>query len=482
MEKTVTNNQGTGGLRVSVQKFGRFLSAMVMPNIGAFIAWGLITALFIPTGWLPNENLAKLVGPMITYLLPLLIGYTGGKMIHDVRGGVVGAVATMGVIVGTDIPMFMGAMIMGPIGGWVIKKVDQQLEGKIKSGFEMLVNNFSAGIIGALLTMLAFIAIGPVVEGLSKALAAGVQVIVNAGLLPLASIFIEPAKILFLNNAINHGILSPIGLDEAAKVGKSIFFLLETNPGPGLGILLAYWLVGRGNAKQSAAGAVIIHFFGGIHEIYFPYILMNPRLILAVIGGGMAGVFTFSILGAGLVAPPSPGSIFALSAMAPRGGLLPVWVGVIVATIVSFVIASALLKMSNKTDEDELEKATEKMQELKGKKQQVVETEEVAATATAITTATAASDVKKVVFSCDAGMGSSAMGAAALRKKFKNAGLEDITVVNTAINDIPDDADIVITHKSLTERAVAKAPDAEHISIDNFLNSPEYDNLVKRLV
>jgi len=475
MEKVATSNQGSGGVRVSVQKFGRFLSAMVMPNIGAFIAWGLITALFIPTGWLPNENLGKLVGPMITYLLPLLIGYTGGKMIHDVRGGVVGAVATMGVVVGTDIPMFMGAMIMGPLGGWVMKKVDQQLEGKIKSGFEMLVNNFSAGIIGALLTLLAFLAIGPVVEGLSKALAAGVQVIVNAGLLPLASIFIEPAKILFLNNAINHGILSPIGLDQAAKAGQSIFFLLETNPGPGLGILLAYWLAGRGNAKQSAPGAVIIHFFGGIHEIYFPYILMNPRLILAVIGGGMAGVFTFTLLGAGLVAPPSPGSIFALSAMAPRDGLLPVWAGVAAAAVVSFVIASALLKMSSKTDADEWEKAAEKMQELKGKKA-AVQTNEVAAAAIAAT------DVKKVVFSCDAGMGSSAMGAAALRKKFQKAGLDSITVINTAINDIPDDADIVITHKSLTERAVAKAPRAEHISIDNFLNSPEYDNLVNRLV
>ncbi|MFD2368772.1 PTS mannitol transporter subunit IICB [Brevibacillus sp. GCM10020057] len=474
MGKVATSNQASGGVRVSVQKFGRFLSAMVMPNIGAFIAWGLITALFIPTGWLPNENLAKLVGPMITYLLPLLIGYTGGKMVHDVRGGVVGAVATMGVVVGTDIPMFMGAMIMGPLGGWVIKKVDQQLEGKVKSGFEMLVNNFAAGIIGALLTLLAFLAIGPVVEGLSKALAAGVQVIVSAGLLPLASIFIEPAKIMFLNNAINHGILSPIGLDQAAKAGQSIFFLLETNPGPGLGILLAYWLAGRGNAKQSAPGAVIIHFFGGIHEIYFPYILMNPRLILAVIGGGMAGVFTFTLLGAGLVAPPSPGSIFALSAMAPRGGLLSVWAGVAVAAIVSFVIASALLKMSSKTDEDELEKATEKMQELKGKKP-AVQTEVAA-------TAINASDVKKVVFSCDAGMGSSAMGAAALRKKFQKAGLDSITVINTAINDIPNDADIVITHKSLTERAIAKVPHAEHISIDNFLNSPEYDNLVNRLV
>lgn len=460
-------------VRVGIQKFGRFLSGMVMPNIGAFIAWGLITALFIPTGWTPNENLAKLVGPMITYLLPLLIGYTGGKMVHDVRGGVVGAVATMGVIVGTDIPMFLGAMMMGPLGGWVIKKFDKAIEGKVRSGFEMLVNNFSAGIIGGLLTLLAFLAIGPVVAGLSKALAAGVQVIVNAGFLPLASIFIEPAKILFLNNAINHGILSPLGVDQAAQTGQSIFFMLEANPGPGLGILLAYWLVGRGSAKQSAPGAVIIHFLGGIHEIYFPYILMKPRLLLAVIAGGMSGVFTFVVLGAGLVAPPSPGSIFAFIAMAPKGGLLPVLAGVLVAAAVSFFIAALLLKASKQDDEESgLEQATAKMKEMKGNKS--------VAAPVAEAVAQPAKEVRKVVFACDAGMGSSAMGASTLRKKFKAAGI-DVTVTNTAINEIPADADIVVTHKNLTERAKLKVPQAEHISIENFLSSPEYDRLVQRL-
>jgi PTS system mannitol-specific IIC component len=453
--------------RVKVQKFGRFLSGMVMPNIGAFIAWGLITALFIPTGWIPNANLAKLVGPMITYLLPLLIGYTGGKMIHGPRGGVVGAVATMGVIVGSDIPMFLGAMLMGPLGGWITKKFDQAIEGKIRSGFEMLVNNFSAGIIAGALTLLAYIAIGPVVRGLSKALASGVQAIVNAGLLPLANIFIEPAKVLFLNNAINHGILSPIGLEQAAKVGKSIFFLLEPNPGPGLGILLAYWFFGRGMAKQSAPGAIIIHFLGGIHEIYFPYILMNPRLILAAIAGGVSGTFTFSVFHAGLVAVPSPGSIFALIAMAPKGGLLPVLAGVAVASVVSFFLAALLLRTSNQVlDDEELTKATEKMQEMKGKKSEVAQT--------------VSKKVNKVVFACDAGMGSSAMGASILRKKFQNAGI-DITVTNTAINELPADADIVITHRSLTERARTKLPHAQHISVENFLNSPEYDELVKRL-
>ncbi|MBW7459484.1 mannitol-specific PTS transporter subunit IIC, partial [Paenibacillus sepulcri] len=308
MSEQLTGRQAsTGGVKVSVQRFGRFLSGMVMPNIGAFIAWGLITALFIPTGWIPNEYLGKLVDPMITYLLPLLIGYTGGQMLHGTRGGVIGAIATMGVIIGSDIPMFIGAMIVGPLSAWILRAFDRSVEGKIRSGFEMLVNNFSAGIIGGALALGAYTGIGPVVEKASQLLASGVEALINAGLLPLANILIEPGKILFLNNAINHGVLGPIGLEQASNTGKSIIFMLESNPGPGLGILLAYWFVGKGLTKQSAPGAAIIHFFGGIHEIYFPYILMNPRLILAVIAGGVTGSFTFTIFNAGLVATPSPG-------------------------------------------------------------------------------------------------------------------------------------------------------------------------------
>ncbi|NEX79225.1 PTS mannitol transporter subunit IICB [Bacillus thermocopriae] len=468
-----TSDNDRSNVKVKIQRFGSYLSGMVMPNIGAFIAWGLITALFIPTGWLPNEDLAKLVGPMITYLLPLLIGYTGGKMIHDVRGGVVGATATMGVIVGTDIPMFLGAMIMGPIGGYVIKKFDQLVQGKVKSGFEMLVNNFSAGILGGILTILAFKGVGPVVEAVSKTLAKGVEIIVDANLLPLANILIEPAKVLFLNNAINHGILSPLGIDQAAKAGKSILFLLETNPGPGLGILLAYCLFGRGTAKQTAPGAAIIHFLGGIHEIYFPYILMKPVLILAAIAGGVSGVFTFNLFNAGLVAAPSPGSIFALLAMTPKGNYVGVLAGVLVATVVSFAVASLILKTSKQTEED-LSAATAKMEEMKGKKSSV------SSALTATQEAVNSDKVNKIVFACDAGMGSSAMGASILRNKVQKAGL-DITVINTAINNLPDDADVVITHKDLTDRAKAKLPNVTHISVENFLNSPKYDELINYL-
>ncbi|MGG1557043.1 PTS mannitol transporter subunit IICB [Geobacillus thermoleovorans] len=470
------------GFRVKIQRFGSYLSGMIMPNIGAFIAWGLITALFIPTGWLPNETFAKLVGPMITYLLPLLIGYTGGKMIYDVRGGVVGATATMGVIVGSDIPMFLGAMIMGPLGGYVIKKVDGLFQGKVKQGFEMLVNNFSAGIVGGVLTLLAFKGVGPVISLISKTLAAGVEKIIDWHLLPLANLFIEPGKVLFLNNAINHGILSPLGVEQAAKTGKSILFLLETNPGPGLGILLAYWLFGKGMAKQSAPGAVIIHFLGGIHEIYFPYILMRPILILAAMAGGVSGVFTFTILNAGLVAVPSPGSIFALLAMTPKGNYFGVLAGVFVAAAVSFLVASVFLKSAKQNEEEEdLAKAAEKMQQLKGKQSQVAaalqQQEEVAA---AVAEQAVPARVKRIVFACDAGMGSSAMGASILRNKVQKAGL-DIEVTNTAINQLPADADIVVTHQNLTDRAKAKLPNAYHVSVENFLNSPKYDELIEQL-
>lgn len=485
---SVSNDSNAeSGAKVAVQKFGRFLSGMVMPNIGAFIAWGLITALFIPTGWIPNATLATLVDPMIKYLLPLLIGYTGGTMIHKTRGGVIGAVATMGVIVGTDIPMFLGAMIMGPLAAWVLKQFDRLIEGKIRSGFEMLVNNFSSGIIGGLIAIGAYKGVGPVVEAISKALSHGVEFLVNHHLIPLANLIIEPAKVLFLNNAINHGVLGPIALEQASQAGKSLLFMLEANPGPGLGILLAYTLFGRGIAKQSAPGAVIIQFLGGIHEIYFPYILMNPRLILAVMSGGVVGTLTFSATGAGLVATPSPGSIFAFMAMAPRGGMLPVLSGVLTAAIVSFLVASALLKTTRQTAEDDLEAATEKMKAMKAqsKGQPVAAAAGAVAAAAAASTAApgvvkAISEVNKIVFACDAGMGSSAMGASILRKKLTKAQIP-VKVTNTAISDIPADADIVVTHKSLTDRAKLKAPGAEHISIDDFLKAGEYDVLVERL-
>lgn len=455
----------TNSLKVGVQSFGRFLSGMVMPNIGAFIAWGLITALFIPTGWLPNDNLAQLVGPMITYLLPLLIGYTGGRMVAGDRGAVAGAITTVGVIVGADIPMFMGAMVAGPLGGLAIRKFDQAIHGKIKPGFEMLVNNFSIGIIGMIMALIAYVIIGPIVGSITQALGQGVGWIVEHRLLPLVSIIVEPAKILFLNNAINHGVFTPLGAEQAAATGSSIFYLIETNPGPGLGILLAYMIAGRGMAQKSAYGASIIHFFGGIHEIYFPYILMKPKLILAVIAGGMSGVAFNMITGNALAGPPSPGSVFALSLMSTSGmGILLTLSSIAVAATVSFLVAAVLIRRDLASDE-ELQAAQAAVDGMKAESKGM--------------SPVMAKDIRKIVVACDAGMGSSAMGATVLRNKISEAGL-DIEVTNAAINDL-EDADIVITQAELTDRAKQKAPAARHFSIGNFMDAGFYDSLVAKL-
>lgn len=478
--------------RVHVQKFGTFLSGMIMPNIGAFIAWGLITALFIEKGWLPVPQLGGfgetdgkpnigLVGPMITYLLPLLIGYTGGKMVYDTRGGVVGAIGTMGVIVGAGIPMFIGAMIMGPLGGWTMKKIDSIWDGKIRPGFEMLVNNFSAGIWGAVLAILGFYAIAPAVSAFSTGAGNVVQFLVDNGLLPLTSIFIEPAKVLFLNNAINHGVLTPLGVQQSLEQGKSILFLLEANPGPGLGILLAYIFFGRGAAKASAPGAAIIHFLGGIHEIYFPYVLMRPLLILAAIAGGMTGIATLAVTGAGLVAPAAPGSIFAVLAQTSRDSYLGVILAVVLATLASFLVASVIMKTTKHSDEVDLNDATSRMEQMKGKKSSVASTLNGAGAGAAAGggVAVLAGPVKNIVFACDAGMGSSAMGASVLRNKIKAAGFPDVKVTNASIANLKDDYDVVVTHQDLTERARPATSSAAHYSVDNFMSSPRYDEIVE---
>ncbi|MCD7895632.1 MAG: PTS mannitol transporter subunit IICBA [Planctomycetaceae bacterium] len=471
-------------MKEKMQRGGRFLSAMVMPNIGAFIAWGLITALFIPDGWLPSARLATIVGPMLSYLLPILIGYTGGSIVAGHRGGVVGAIATIGVVAGADVPMFLGAMISGPIGGWVIKQFDKKMEGHIPAGFEMLINNFSAGILGAILALLALVVIGPAVMALNAVLSAGVAFFVEHGLLPLTSIFVEPGKILFLNNAINHGIFTPLGVEQANEFGKSVFFMIESNPGPGLGLLLAYTLVGRGSAKTSAPGAIIIHFFGGIHEIYFPYVLMNPVLILAMIGGGMSGVFTLQLLDGGLIAAASPGSIFAELLMTPRGGFFANIAAIVAGCVVSFVLAAILLRIFGK-DED-LETSQRRIKEMKAaSKGQTVDSPAVATTGAGASVAAAVGStgrpVEKIVFACDAGMGSSAMGATMLKKKLKKAGLDNIEVVHSPVSEIPSDAEVIVTHVELRERAAAANPKARLVLITNFMGAPEYDELVNEL-
>ncbi len=461
-------------MKERVQKFGRFLSGMVMPNIGAFIAWGLIAAFFIPDGWFPNDTINGMVGPMLRFLLPILIGYTGGKAVGGQKGAVTGALATLGAIAATESTMFIGAMICGPLGGWCIKKFDKAMEGHIPAGFEMVVNNFSVGIIGAILAILSIYVIAPVCVTLTDWLGAGVQFLVDRSLLPLTAVLVEPAKVLFLNNAINHGVFTPIGTDQAMEMGKSILFMIESNPGPGLGLLLAYCVAGKGETRSSAGAAAVIQFVGGIHEIYFPYVLMNPIVILGPMIGNIVGIFTLSALGGGLAAAASPGSIIAEMLMTPRGGYLANIAGIGIAAVVSFFISVFLLKFFGK--DASLEEA-----------QAQVAASKAASKGQAIPAASAgasvsAKDVRKIVFACDAGMGSSAMGATMVRNKLKDAGITDIEVIHFPVGEIPGDCQIVVTHHELSGRAAQRAPQARIIPIKNFMGAPEYNTLVQELL
>lgn len=459
-------------MKNAVQRFGKFLSSMVMPNIGAFIAWGFITALFIEKGWLPNAQLATLNGPMLNYLLPVLIAFQGGKLIGGDRGGVIGAIATIGVIVGApDYPMLMGAMVMGPLAGFVIKKFDQAMDGRMPAGFEMLINNFSIGILGMLLAILGYYAIGPFMSAVLIVLKGGVEVLVNHNLLPLAAIFIEPAKVLFLNNAINHGIFTPIGIEQAAEAGKSIMYMLEANPGPGLGLLLAYWAFSKDKAtKDSAPGAIIIHFLGGIHEIYFPYILMNPLVIVGPIAGNICAILFYSITKAGLVGPSAPGSIIAFMSMSPKSSIVITAIGVLIAAAVSFLVSSPIVKMAgSKSLEDAQKKTSDMKAASKGTKAEVLSGADVKT-----------ENIKKIVFACDAGMGSSAMGATKFRNRIKPLNL-GITVTNTSVDNVPADADVVVCQYILQDRAVKSAPQARLVAIGNFLQDPNLDAFYEEL-
>ena len=459
-------------MKNAVQRFGKFLSSMVMPNIGAFIAWGFITALFIEKGWLPNAQLATLNGPMLNYLLPVLIAFQGGKLIGGDRGGVIGAIATIGVIVGApDYPMLMGAMVMGPLAGFVIKKFDQAMDGRMPAGFEMLINNFSIGILGMLLAILGYYAIGPFMSAVLIVLKGGVEVLVNHNLLPLSAIFIEPAKVLFLNNAINHGIFTPIGIEQAAEAGKSIMYMLEANPGPGLGLLLAYWAFSKDKAtKDSAPGAIIIHFLGGIHEIYFPYILMNPLVIVGPIAGNICAILFYSITKAGLVGPSAPGSIIAFMSMSPKSSIVITAIGVLIAAAVSFLVSSPIVKMAgSKSLEDAQKKTSDMKAASKGTKAEVLSGADVKT-----------ENIKKIVFACDAGMGSSAMGATKFRNRIKPLNL-GITVTNTSVDNVPADADVVVCQYILQDRAVKSAPQARLVAIGNFLQDPNLDAFYEEL-
>lgn len=457
---------------VRVQKYGKFLSGMVMPALGVFVAWGLITALFIPTGWFPNERLGALVGPILTYLLPILIGYTGGYNIHGQRGGMVGALATMGVIIGSDVTMLSGAMVMGPLAALIMKKVDAYLDGKFKAGFEMLISNFSMGIVGGIITLCGYLVVQPVITAILQFLSSGVNWALAHGIIPLLAIFVAPAQVLFLNNAINHGIMGPLGIEQVTEFGKSILFLVDANCGPSVGTLLAICIFGKGMAKKTAPTAALIAGVGGIGEVYFPFVLMKPILVFATMGGIATSLTCFQVLGGGTVATPSPGSFFAMLILTPKGAMFGNLVGFFAGLAVSFIIGSFLLKLDKSPDEEITEYVFDENKESVEVTESSVESDNVIND----------KRINKIVVACDAGMGSSAMGASVLKTGLRKA-MVDAEVINSSIENIPDGTDLVVTHKQLASRTkeLCKNKNVQIMTITNFIEARQYADIIEHI-
>lgn len=455
-----------------IRKSGGHMSGMVMPNLGAFVGWGLLAALFIPTGWIPNEKLNEMVGPILNYLLPLLIGYTAGYNIHGQRGGVIGAFTTMGVIVGSDITMFSGAMIMGPFSSWLLKKFDHAVEGKIKPGFEMLINNFSLGILGFALVILGYLIIGPVVNAIIAFLTAGINFLIAKKLIPLLAVFMCPAQVLFLNNAVNHGIISPIAFAQAQEAGKSLMFLLDSNCGPLLGTLCSIAVFGKGKAKETAPMAMFIAGIAGIGEVYFPFILANPIMIFATMGGLATSLLLLVVLGGGLVGMPSPGSLINIALMTPKDAAVANVLAIGAGFAVALLIGSFILKTIGSPEEEaDLAVAGIDMGTKTAKPEAALKKHKPSS----------GGAIRYIIVACDSGMGSSAMGASVLKNRLQKEGYKDIKVKNSSASRIDPDADMIITLEGLIERAKLSVDNTgrEFLAINNFLKEADYDRALE---
>ena len=434
-----------------LRRFGHRLSGMIMPNLSIFIAWSLLSLVAGYTTGNLRLALSEVETIMIRVVLPILIGFTGGKMFEEQRGGVVAAIATVGVIVSTDVPQLFGAMFIGPLAGYTFAKIEQILLPKVKEGYEMLTKNFLAGIVGGLLCCFGILVVAPAVESASFWLYQFSSWLIEANLLPLVHVFLEPLKVLFFNNAINHGLLTPLGLEGASQTGQSILFLLETNPGPGVGVLVAFLLFGPVGQRKTAGGATMIQLIGGIHEIYFPFVLMDPRLFLAVIAGGMSGTLVFQIFNVGLSAPASPGSLVAILANAPTDARLAVFSGIFVSFLCSFAIASLLLKR---------QRGIEPVSMIKMKEEDQVET--------------VTPNYQQILFVCDAGMGSSAMGASLLSRQLKAVNLE-MPVTYQSVHQMKwQPKTLVVIQAGLKQLAQKYVPEKDMVSVQNFLEIKSY--------
>ena len=466
-------------MRNAIHKFGKFYSNIMINMIGIFIFVGILSVIFGDYGWVPNENIYAISQFVYSYVIPALIAYAAGNhmgQIYEKRldvpktginhaGGAIAVMAAAGIMIADKNCAILGAMILGPICGLLWKHVLEPLTRKAVQGMEMLTRNLVAAVVGAAFSIAAYYVLTPVLSAVTHVIMMGVDWLIAHKLICLTSVLIEPAKVFFLNNSIHHGILLPLAMQQAEQNGSSMLFLLETNPGPGLGVLLALWLSNRKKRKEYAA-YMFVECIGGIHEIYFPEVLANLWLLLALIPGGMAGILcmsVFHVASAGLV---SPGSILTLLFMSGHHVLATLF-AVAISTAVSCAIAFFILKRQGKwcteaaisAQEEKKEEVQEKRQMLeKGQMQEI-----------------------KIGFICDAGVGSSAMGAALFRRKLKEEGMDGITAEAYAVDQIPEDLTIGVCQRAFLEILQKESNLSNIVTMESLLNQTEHLALIEKL-
>lgn len=474
-------------MRNAIHKFGKFYSNIMINMIGIFIFVGILSVIFGDYGWAPNENIYAISQFVYSYVIPALIAYAAGNhmgQIYEKRpdvpktginhaGGAIAVMAAAGIMIADKNCAILGAMILGPVCGLLWKHVLEPLTRKAVQGMEMLTRNLVAAIVGAAFSITAYYVLTPVLSAVTHVIMMGVDWLIAHKLICLTSVLIEPAKVFFLNNSIHHGILLPLAMQQAEQSGSSMLFLLETNPGPGLGVLLALWLSNRKKRKEYAA-YMFVECIGGIHEIYFPEVLANLWLLLALIPGGMAGILcmsVFHVASAGLV---SPGSILTLLFMSGHH-VLGTLFAVAISTAVSCAIAFFILKRQGKwyteaaisAQEEKEETVQEKKEEAVQEKRQVLEKELM--------------QEIKIGFICDAGVGSSAMGAALFRRKLKEEGMNGITAEAYAVDQIPEDLTIGVCQRAFLEILQKESNLSNIVTMESLLNQTEHLALIEKL-
>lgn len=657
-------------MQQGLRKFGSFMAGMIMPVIGLIIAWGFMTAILLgiktalyPPGSLPPDVdisaefskrvffMDQIIGFGIGSAIPLMIGFMGGRQIYGQKGAIIGVIATIGVMMGAFNPLFndtmvaitgdvalldspppamiLGAMITGPLAALIFKHIEKLWIERMPSGFEMLINNFSIGLIGLALMAASFWSIALFAAVLQAIFFLIINGINSSNTLFLLPIFVETEKILFLNNAVNHGILGPLGLDEVGRIGESAYFFLDPNPGTGMGLLIAYYLFGDKQNKSQSLAAMPIHFIGGIHEVYYPFVLTKPINLLWMIAGGMFASGMYQAFEVGGLFTPSPGSII-MNYAAVNPAEADNYIGLTVAIFGSMAITCSLtsatlvferlqrnervyfnpiiaLKMSkisrlmeqktaftiNKTqpiqnikyssyptgkfyewetityDDNSREQFINDNENLKvikfnyeteiipnknkskkylvrkfsnGKIKKVKlrsydlimvdikydkkefikqvrkitfkpiidkkgiehiprpliqqvwfenkkETMKDLIIKNNIVSYDSIDDglklilrnAKKIIFACEAGMGSSAMGAGIVRKLLKEENIKNLLVINSAIKDVPENAEIIITQKTFENIVKTNHPNSYVYLINQFLNMKEYEKLISQL-